>query len=76
MYKEHLRLTAGLLVLNVTTSEQTMRKMIELTGEVSPQGNSYMLFQVAGEFGRFFKPPKPMLGLTIDQWRRAESEGM
>jgi len=76
LYKDHLKLTAGLLVLNVTTSEQTMRKMIELTGEVSPRGNSYMLFQVAGEFGRIFKPSKPMLGLTIDQWRRAGLEGM
>ena len=76
LYKKHLKLTAGLLVLNVTTSEQTMRKMIELTSEVSPRGNTYMLFQVAGEFGRFFKPPKPMLGLAIDQWNRAGLECM
>ena len=72
LYKEHLRLTAGLLVLNVTTSEQTMRKMIELTGEVSPRGNSYMLFQVAEEFGRYFKPPKPMLELMSCAWQRFE----
>ncbi len=71
LYKDHLNLTAGMLVLNVTTSEQTMRKMIELTGEVSPKGNSYMLFRTAEQFGRYFKPPKPMLGLAIDQWRRA-----
>jgi len=76
LYKDHLNLTAGILVLNVTTSEQTMRKMIELTSEVSPRGNSYMLFKVAEEFGRFFKPPKPMLGLTISQWRRAGLEEM
>ena len=76
LYKDHLKLTAGLLVLNVTISEQTMRKMIDLTSEISPRGNTYMLFQVAGEFGRFFKPPKPMLGLATDQWRRAELEGI
>ena len=72
LYKQHLKLTAGLLVLNVTTSEQTMRKMIELTSEVSPRGNTYMLFQCAGEFGRFFKPPKPILNLATHRWRRAE----
>lgn len=74
LYKEHLKLTAGLLVLNVTTSEQTMRKMIGLTGEVSPRGNTYMLFQVAGEFGRFFKPPKPISDFATQSWHRAGYE--
>jgi hypothetical protein len=39
--REHLKLTAGLLVLNVTTSEANMANMLKLTAEVSQDGNSY-----------------------------------
>ena len=72
LYKQHLGLTAGIMVLNVTTSTQTMAKMIELATQVSEgRGNSYMLFRTAEQFGRYFKPPKPMLELLNGEWTRA-----
>ena len=63
LYKEHLKLTAGLLVLNVTTSEATMANMLKLAAEVSPGGNSYQLFQACPQFGKYFKPAKPLSDL-------------
>jgi len=69
LYKKHLNLTAGIMVLNVTTSEQTMANMIGLVGEISPRGNSYLLFQTCEQFGGYFKPPKLMLELLIKEWR-------
>ncbi len=72
LYKQHLGLTAGIMVLNVTTSTQTMAKMIELATQVSEgRGNSYLLFRTAEQFGRYFKPPKPMLELLNGEWTRA-----
>lgn len=60
------------MVLNVTTSTRTMAKMIELATRVSEgRGNSYMLFRTAEQFGRYFKPPKPMLELLNGEWTRA-----
>lgn len=57
LYREHLRLTAGMMVLNITTSEQTTSKLMTLADELSPRGNSYLLFRSAEAFGRYFKPP-------------------
>jgi len=72
LYKEHLGLTAGMMVLNVTTSPQTQAKMIELALETSEgRGNSYLLFRTAEQFGRYFKPPKPMPELFEGEWARA-----
>jgi hypothetical protein len=42
LYKQHLGLTAGVLVLNVTTSDRTMQNMIDLTSELSERGNTYL----------------------------------
>ena len=70
LYKEHLCLTAGMMVLNVTTSETTMRSMLELMGEIAPNGNSYMLFQFVEGFGQYFKPNAQILALASDGWRR------
>jgi hypothetical protein len=73
LYKEHLKLTAGLLVLNVTTSEATMANMLKLAAEVSPGGNSYQLFQSCPQFGRYFKPAKPDDGMLKGDWQRVGS---
>jgi hypothetical protein len=70
LYKEHLNLTAGLLVLNVTTGAATMANMLKLTAEVSPGGNSYQLFQVCPQFGKYFKPAKPLESLLAGDWER------
>jgi hypothetical protein len=76
LYKEHLGLSAGMMVLNVTTSEQTQAKMMELALETSEgRGNSYLLFRTAEQFGRYFKPAKPMTELLEGEWVRAGKPG-
>jgi hypothetical protein len=70
-YKQALGLTAGLLVLTVTTGERRMKNLIEITKEISPNGsNTYMLYQTEPSFGGLFKPPKP-LELYTKPWHRA-----
>lgn len=72
LYKDHLGLTAGMLVLNVTTTAATMEKMMDLCSEVSKgRGNSYMLFRTAEAFGGYFKPPKVLHDLLTAPWERA-----
>jgi len=76
LYKEHLGLTAGLLVLNVATTERTTAAMLKLLGEIAPNGSAYQLFRTADHFGRYFKPAKTMPELLSDEWERAGYEGM
>lgn len=71
LYRDHLKLTSGLLVLNVTRSEATMAGMLKLARELSPSGNTYQLFQYHPPFGRQFKPPKPLPDLLAGPWGRA-----
>jgi len=71
-YKKALDLTAGLLVLNVTTSERRHRNLLDLTTELSESsGNNYLLFQYAPDFGRYFRPPSILHGLFTNGWERA-----
>jgi len=44
-YREHLNLTAPMIVLNVTTNEERVEHMLEMTREFYPDGNSYQLFR-------------------------------
>jgi hypothetical protein len=60
-----------MMVLNVTTSEATMNRMIALTGELSGKGNTYLCFRTSDQFGRYFKPPRPMDELMTGEWQRA-----
>jgi hypothetical protein len=71
-YKQHLGLTANLMVLNVSVDATKERKRIALTARMSgPAGNSYMLFRTCESFGQVFKPPKPMPELLDGNWARA-----
>jgi hypothetical protein len=71
-YKEALGLSAGLLVLNVTTSELRLRNLVELTAKLSGSGaNNYMLYRAAPEFGRYFSTPGILLDLFAEPWVRA-----
>ncbi|MEN3976602.1 replication-relaxation family protein [Emcibacter sp. SYSU 3D8] len=76
LYKQHLNLSAALLVLNVTTSPRAEENMLRLVGELSPTGNSYLLFRTAEQFGRYFKPPSIMDELATGPWRRAGWDGL
>ncbi|MBO6527848.1 replication-relaxation family protein [Erythrobacter sp.] len=70
-YSEHLNLTAPMLVLNVTSDSRRMEKMISLTQERFPAGNSYQLFAKWDAFATPFKPPKPNFSLLRSPWARA-----
>ena len=76
LYREHLRLTAGIMVLNVTTSEETVARLIALAQALLPEGNPYLLFRAAETFGRYFKPAKPMRELLSGPWARAGREAV
>ena len=68
-YQEHLDLTAPMMVLNVTTSEERIQRMLGLTEEMFSEGNSYQLFKVWGAFGSVLAPPRPNLSLVSDTWQ-------
>lgn len=70
LYRKHLKLTAPLLVLNVTANPATMAGMIKLAAELSPGGMTYQCFQCAPQFGRYFKPAAPLPSLLRETWVR------
>ncbi len=69
-YKEHLNLTAPLLVLNVANSEKRLEQMMRTTESMFPDGSSYLLFQDWDDFGEVFRPPEPNSGLIGSDWGR------
>jgi hypothetical protein len=58
-------------VLNVTSDAGRMERMLKVTGELFPHGNSYQLFQVWKDFGPVFRPPAPNPALLMGDWARA-----
>ena len=75
-YREHLKLTAPLLVLNVTTGAQTMARMVRLATTLSPKGMNYQCFQCAAQFGRYFKPAGPLPQFLRNVWVRPNCEAI
>ena len=73
-YQDHLDLTAPMLVLNVTTSETRVERMLTLTDELFPGSNSYQMFQVWSAFGNDLCPPEPNLSLLGGAWRTTSEE--
>lgn len=73
-YREHLNLTAPMMVLNVTTSEARLARMLALTVELFPDGNSYQLSLSWDAFGAVFVPPRPKLSLLTDCWRSVRED--
>lgn len=71
-YREHLKLTAPLLVLNVASDRQRQEKMLSvIEKEAGTAGNSYLLFQHWDDFGPVFRPPSPRDELLEERWQRA-----
>lgn len=70
-YQEHLSLTAPMMVLNVTTSEQRAERMLALTQELFPKGNNYQLIATWEAFGTPFAPPHPKHALFLGEWSRS-----
>lgn len=69
-YREHLGLTAPLLVLNVLSDGQRMERQAQFVAERYPRGNMFMLFQAWEHFGPVFRPPEPSPALLNGGWVR------
>jgi len=63
-YKEHLKLTAPLLVLTVCADAMRMDALLRLTAQVFPEGCPYLLFQAWGAFGSLGRDWTPTLAPT------------
>lgn len=70
LYKSHLNLTAGLLVLHVTKDQSTLNRMMDLGSDLFEKGNTYMLFQSSEAFAGNFAPPKPTTQFLEMPWQR------
>mgnify|MGYP003700773121 CR=1 FL=1 len=72
LYRQHLRLTAPLLALNVVTDEARLERLLAVTeAELGADGDPYLLFQSIDEFGPVWRPPGPIASLLNGPWRRA-----
>jgi hypothetical protein len=70
VYRQHLKLTAPLLVLNVLSDRRRIERMVECVAKSYPKGNSFMLFQAWKDFGPAFHPPDPQFSLLTGDWVR------
>jgi len=70
IYRQHLGLTAPLLVLNVLSDERRMERMVEFVADRYPHGNAFMLFQAWADFGPVFRPPEPNEAFLLNGWMR------
>lgn len=69
-YRDHLGLTAPLLVLNVLSDQRRIERMIDFTAKRYPKGNAFMLFHAWTDFGLVFRPPEPSPALLNGSWAR------
>ena len=69
-YRDHLGLTAPLLVLNVLSDEHRAERMVDFTAKRYPKGNAFMLFQTWPDFGPVFRPPEPCPAFLMGGWVR------
>jgi hypothetical protein len=69
-YRQHLSLTAPLLVLTVSSDPARTARMIDFTAKHYPSGNAYMLFQTWVDFGPIFRPPSLNAALLFRGWAR------
>ncbi len=76
LYKQHLNLTAPLLVLNVCTDKERTARIIKLIEAETEDGNAFMLFQSWTDFGSPFRPPSPNANLLLGEWERAGRVGV
>lgn len=73
-YRRHLKLTAPLLVLNVTTNEARCNTLMAATAR-EKGATPYQLFQAWTAFGTIWRPPSPNQELLTGAWLRAGCEG-
>ncbi len=73
-YRQHLGLTAPLLVLHVLSDAVRKQRMVEFVADRYPHGNTFMLFQAWEDFGPVFRPPEPSPALLNGGWVRGGLE--
>jgi hypothetical protein len=72
LYKRHFGMTAGMLVLNVTTNFQHMRNIIELVSDITNgKGSPYLLFKTMPQFGKYLTVPPVSHELLTAPWLRS-----
>ena len=71
IYRDHLQLTAPLLVLIVCSDPMRTARMIEAAAGRYSHGNSFMLFQTWEDFGPVFRPAPPRTEVLDGEWLRA-----
>lgn len=72
VYRDHLDLTAPMLVLNVLTDQkrqELLARLVERRGTFA--SHAFMLFQTWEAFGAIFKPPEPNEDFLGGVWARA-----
>lgn len=70
LYKEHLKLNAGMVVLNVTTSKSRADSMLRILEDVAGK-NTYQCVQFVEGQGKQWKPTGPWPHLFEGGWKRA-----
>lgn len=71
IYKQHLALTAPLLVLNVTNHITIMERMIALAHDSLPNNLAYYLYQHGTQIGLRSKSSRPTNELLRNNWLRS-----
>ena len=74
LYQQHLRLTAPMLVLNVSSDPNRIDRMLERAQRHFPGGCNYQLFRIWEDFGPVFTPPKPNFSLLLENWQLTNRE--
>ena len=73
IYKQHFGMTAGMLVLNVTTNFAHMHNIVELVNELTNgKGSPYLLFKTLPHFGKYLQVPPVLEDLTTTAWHRGD----
>ncbi|WP_300394151.1 replication-relaxation family protein [Henriciella sp.] len=70
VYRQHLRLTSPMIVLNVSSDPKRTDRLLALA-EAKLGGVNYQLFQSWEAFAPPFRPPEPNLDLLEGNWQRA-----
>jgi hypothetical protein len=69
VYRTHWGIP-NLLVLNLTTNDLHMQKMMELAAELCDGGSNFLLFKAMPSLGDFAKPEPPTGRLLTEAWLR------
>ena len=70
-YREHLKLTAPLIVLNFCSDATRAEKMVATLQTLEPGGVTYQLFQSWAGFCNVWRPQPPNGDLLAGPWQRA-----